>query len=427
MKYTRLYAMALVALLMAGTAEAQVSVRRQNRDKTESTGTTARQRNEGTSAKGKDASAAVAPARRASEGSAAAAGAGKGAAVKTSTKPTTTKKSGTAKTDDKATVQANGKTVRRNSFDEYQKESQEETPWQHVVYREIDLTVEQNASLYYPVEPEDGLTNLFRVMLGAFAKNELKAYEYLGDRESFTEKYEAKPMDVLDKYEVPYRVEQPKGSTKEIYVIDDIDVPSNEVLSYYVKERWEFDQKRSRFVPRILAICPVLHRSGEGGDGKAKYPVFWVNFEDLRPLLRNHLIVSPGMNHAARYSMEEFFTLYQYEGTIYKEQNLRGLTLAQQYPNPDSLKMRQKEIDEQLRGFGKQVWVTDEPEEETPAADKKSKRAKKEAATTDAQTEETEEHKLVKTGRRNRRTKEEVVVDSTAIVANATKHRSVRR
>lgn len=424
--------MALVALLMAGTADAQVSVRRQSRSKSEGEAagtaatTPANRPKPGKPATppartGGEGSAST-PARRVAETVTGAANANNGTTVRTS--PKTAKKVSGTNSDAKAAAQHNGKTLRQNAFDDYQKESQEETPWQHVVYREIDLTIEQNASLYYPIEPQEGLTNLFRVIIDAFARGELKAYEYLGDRESFTDKYVAKPQDVLDKHEIPYRIEQPKGKSVEEYVIDDVDVPSHEVLSYLVKERWEFDQKHSRFVPRILCLCPVLHRAGEtGGDhDKSKYPLFWVNFEDLRPLLRDHLVVSPGMNHAARYSMEEFFTLYRYEGTIYKEQNLRGLTLAQQYPNPDSLKIRQKEIDDQLRSFGKQIWVE---EESSPAltAKKESKSEEKSEASPAAPADS----RLVKTGRRDRRTKQEVVVDSAAVETKATQRRSVRR
>jgi len=439
MKYTRIIVMALMALLLAGNADAQVSVRRQSKSKSEESGSKSdrsvrNQRDRSNSPRSKESKGSTdgprAVENSSAQESAEAPKSNPGAIQKsTSAQKSTPAKSTAAKKgkEDKAPAFADGKSLRQRTFDDYQKELVEDTPWQHVVYREIDLNEEQNASLYYPIEPQDGLTNLFRVMLNAFTSGELKAYEYLGDRESFAERYLAKPQDILDKFEIPYRIEQPKGrNAAESYVVDEIDVPSAEVLSYYVKERWEFDQKHSRFVPRILCICPVLHRAGEAGDGKTKYPLFWVNFEDLRPFLRSHLVVSTGMNHAARYNMEEFFKLNMYKGTIYKEQNLRGLTLQQQYgTNADTLQMRQKEIDEKLKNFGKQIWVEDQPaqveEKTTKTKSKKSSVAKEEKS------EKTGEERLVKTGRVDRRSKTEVVVDSAAIEANATKRRSARR
>lgn len=302
-----------------------------------------------------------------------------------------------------------GKTLRQQAFDEYQRQDATDVPWQHVVYRELDLTQGANASLYYPVEPQDGMTSLIRVIIDLMANNRLKVYEYLDGREMFTEKYEVKPTDVFDKFQINYVTEPSKVKGQApVCKIDEADVPANEVLSYFVKERWEFDQKVSKYGPKILCICPVLHRSGDWGGDVVKYPMMWINYEDLRPFLRDHLIVSEGMNTAPRYTMEDYFALGQYEGEIYKVQNLRGLSLMQQYPNPDSLKIARQKIEAQLRGFGDSIWVPQVTEEQvsdkkTAARERKAKRSgrnRKDDADTDAK------------GKTNRRTKEEVDMEA---------------
>lgn len=302
-----------------------------------------------------------------------------------------------------------GKTLRQQAFDEYQRQDATDVPWQHVVYRELDLTRGANASLYYPVEPQDGMTSLIRVIIDLMANNRLKVYEYLDGREMFTEKYEVKPTDVFDKFQINYVTEPSKVKGQApVCKIDEADVPANEVLSYFVKERWEFDQKVSKYGPKILCICPVLHRSGDWGGDVVKYPMMWINYEDLRPFLRDHLIVSEGMNTAPRYTMEDYFALGQYEGEIYKVQNLRGLSLMQQYPNPDSLKIARQKIEAQLRGFGDSIWVPQVTEEQvsdkkTAARERKAKRSgrnRKDDADTDAK------------GKTNRRTKEEVDMEA---------------
>ena len=302
-----------------------------------------------------------------------------------------------------------GKTLRQQAFDEYQRQDATDVPWQHVVYRELDLTKGANASLYYPVEPQDGMTSLIRVIIDLMANNQLKVYEYLDGREMFTEKYEVKPTDVFDKFQINYVTEPSKVKGQApVCKIDEADVPANEVLSYFVKERWEFDQKVSKYGPKILCICPVLHRSGDWGGDVVKYPMMWINYEDLRPFLRDHLIVSEGMNTAPRYTMEDYFALGQYEGEIYKVQNLRGLSLMQQYPNPDSLKIARQKIEAQLRGFGDSIWVPQVTEEQvsdkkTAARERKAKRSgrnRKDDADTDAK------------GKTNRRTKEEVDMEA---------------
>lgn len=316
-----------------------------------------------------------------------------------------------------------GTTLRQQRFSEYQKRDDGHVTWQHVLYRELDLTNDKNASLYYPQEPQDGLTNLFRVILEGLCSNQLKGYEYLDGREVFTDKYVVNVADVLDKFQILYRQQPAVGRDgKPTYLVEETDVPCTEVLSYFVKERWEFNQRTSTYGPRVLAICPVLHRSGDWGGEAVKYPMFWINFEDLRPLLREHQIMSDGMNNTPRYTMEEFFNLEQYEGSIYKVQNTRGLSLMQQYPDSASLDSARTSIEAQLRGFKDSIWVhmmTPEEEaaqEEEAAARRAEKRAADREARKSGRSRERNSVQPEESGaKRNRRTGE--VVDMEAVEA----------
>lgn len=311
---------------------------------------------------------------------------------------------------DKAEAQQSEKSVRQQAFDDYQRRDEKESSWQRVVYRELDVMAGGNASLYYPQEPMDGLTNFFRVIMDLVASGQVTGYEYLDGREVFSEKYAIKVKDMLDKFQVLYTLKPSSGKNRQpLFVIEEADVPCNEVLSYYIKERWEFDHRTSKYAPRILAICPVLHRSGDWGGEAVKYPMFWLRYEDLRPHLRKQLIMSEGMNNAPRYTMEDFFTLEQYTGEIYKVQNVRGQTLMQQYPNADSLKMARQKLEAELRGFGDSIWVK-EPVEPEPAVRKSKSRTARVAASTDDKTG-------TQSAKKNRRSKDAVDVEA----ANAEK------
>lgn len=303
---------------------------------------------------------------------------------------------------------ASGVSLRQQNFDEYQRQNSEYTPWQHVIYRELDMNVGQNASLYYPVEPMDGLTNMFRVLLTALCDGKVYGYEYLDGREVFSEKYRIKPEELLDKFQIVYRKDV--SDKKSGIVIDETDVPCHEVMSYYIKERWEFNSQTGSFGPRVLAVCPVLHRAGDFGGEAVRYPMFWIDYEDARPLLRQYQIMSDGMNNAARYTMEDFFTLHQYEGEIYKVQNTRGLTLAQQYPNPDTLKVVRQQIENRLRGFSDGIWVNNENQDEN-IGEVNGEKNKESDKSRDGET----------TVKKNRRTKEKVEV------ADKPRHSAVRR
>lgn len=309
-----------------------------------------------------------------------------------------------------------GNTQRQQSFAEYQRREEGYTPWQHVVYRELDLTKGSNASLYYPQEPQDGLTNLFRVIFDAFCSGRLKAYEFLDGREIFDEKYVVKVPDVLDKFQIMYQQRPGVGQNAMTnYVVEEMDVPCNEVLSYYIKERWEFNQKNSKYGPRILAICPVVHRAGDFGGDAVNYPMFWINYEDLRPMLREHLVMSDGMNNTPRFTMEEFFTMQQYEGDIYKVQNTRGLSLMQQYPDADTLKIMQAKIEAQLRGFGDSIWIHEPTDAELAAQDSIQRAARAERRAARRSSDSSRRSASDESGtKRNRRTKETVDMEAVA-------------
>lgn len=428
MKYARLLVISLIAMMLAGEVEAQVSVRRtakststeQTSNKNNKKGANADSKKDEKKGEGKSSASKPATSPR-----------DKNPMLKKSGDVAPAKKSTPAKKNiAQPTVRPDGKSLRQQAFDDYQKDMAEETPWQHIVYRELDLTKDENASLYFPIEPMNGLTNLFRVIIDAFSKGDLKAYEYLDGREMFTEKFLVKPQDIFDKFSIYYKVKPAtQRGGKDICEVDESDVPSSEVLSYFVKERWEFDQKHSKYQARILCICPVLHQSGDFSADAVKYPMFWINYEDLRPFLRDHLVVSQGMNTAARYTMEEYFSLGQYKGDIYKEQNLRGLSLKQQVgDNPDSLKMAQEKLDNDLRAFEDSIWVKDPVP--APAVDKKAERREKMAEKVAAKAEkEGETSNDPSSSKKNRRTKEAVDVEAAAAEkeAKATTHRSVRR
>lgn len=229
--------------------------------------------------------------------------------------------------------------------------------WMRVIYRSIDLDKDQNAALYYPEDPVDGQENLFRIIMRLLASNIVPAYEYLDGREIFTEKYLIKTKDILDRFYIPYT--EAKGSTEKNpkFTIEESDVPTNEVLSYYIVERWEYDTRNNRLRPVVEAICPVLHRAGDFGGDALKYPMFWVRFADLRPYLAAQQIFVDDDNNLPTCTYDDFFTLNLYDGDIYKTRNLKNKSMVQMYPDPDSLKKAQDSIQANLENFEKKLWV----------------------------------------------------------------------
>ncbi len=229
--------------------------------------------------------------------------------------------------------------------------------WMRVIYRSLDLDKDKNAPLYFPEEPIAGQENLFRIILRLLASNTIPAYEYLDGREIFTDEYKIKTRDVLERFYIPFT--DAKGSTEKNpkFDINENDVPTNEVLSYYVVERWEYDTRNNRLRPVVEAICPVLHRAGDFGGDALKYPMFWVRFSDLRPYLAAQTIFVDDDNNLPTCTYDDFFTLNMYDGDIYKTRNLKNRSMVQMYSDPDDLKKAQDSIQKRLDDFEKKLWV----------------------------------------------------------------------
>lgn len=248
-------------------------------------------------------------------------------------------------------------TDRMQQFYEESAKSDADAQWMKIVYRHLDLEKGANAALYYPEDVIDGQENLFRIIMRLLASGEIPVYEYLDGKEIFTPEYEVNVRDLLDRFHVLYT--EGKGSTERNpkFVIEESDVPSNEILSYYIIERWEVGKRDNRMRTKVEAICPVLHRAGDFGGEAVRYPMFWVKMDVLRPYLTQQAIFVDDDNNLARYNYDDFFQIGLYEGDIYKTRNLRNLSMMQMYPDPDDLKKAQDSIQNYLVNYEKKMWV----------------------------------------------------------------------
>lgn len=223
------------------------------------------------------------------------------------------------------------------------------------IYRQLDLkNVAENTPLYFPEDVVNGQQNLFRIILGLVVDGKIPAYEYLDGREVFTDQYKVKVGEMLDRFDIYYQ-RQGDGD-RAVYTIEEADVPTGQVLKYYIIEKWEFDRRSNRMKTFVEAICPVLTRGGDFG-GDANYPMFWVKFDQLRPYLAQQYVFLNDDNNLPQYSLDDYFNLGMYKGEIYKTKNLRNLSMAQMYPDEDDRVRAQDSIDTRLREFGKNLWV----------------------------------------------------------------------
>lgn len=301
--------------------------------------------------------------------------------------------------------------------------------WMRVIYRELDLDNDSNAALYFPEDIVEDQENLFRIIMRLLANGQIKAYEYLDGREVFNDENQVNVGEMLDRFSIMHS--EAKGSTAKAprFEIHPSDVPTNEVLSYYLIEQWEFDTRSNKTRTVVQAICPVLHRAGDFGGEAVRYPMFWVKFNDIRPWLAQQQIFTSDDNNLPTATYDDFFTLNLYKGDIYKTRNLKNKSMTQLYPDPDQRKVAQDSIQQRLTSFDQKLWVPDR--EEILASNTKSKKGvKADADEVDSNDENTavvtEETKAKRTTKRSAKKSK---VKETKVKSNSSSNaaRSVRR
>lgn len=243
----------------------------------------------------------------------------------------------------------------------------EDPSWRRDIYRSIDLTKDENAALYYPVEPQGNSMNLFTLLFKLLNTGKIPAYDYqLDGVENFQQSNRMHFKDMLERQGIFYEVE---GNGIKV---EQADIPSADVLSYYVKESSYYDQNTATYHSRIVALCPVLHRAAdefavretvsEDGEDEArnqnvqKFPLFWVKYDDIKTYLSGQDVMTSNLNNAARMSMDDFFSTNHYKGEIYMTTNMQNKSLQQYCATDSLLKKEQKRIEKEITDFEEHIW-----------------------------------------------------------------------
>ena len=239
----------------------------------------------------------------------------------------------------------------------------EDVVWRRDVYRQLDLTLDKNAPLYYPVEPSAGQINLFTYLFDLLLTGKITAYQYkLDGNESFTSRDKVDVKELLERYHIYY--EEQNGRPR----VNASDIPSAEVSRYYIKESSYFDQRTSTFRTKVTALCPVLMRGDDFGGEATPYPLFWLKYDDISTYLARHTTAA------------DYFSMNLYDGKIYKTNNMQGKVLANYCKTDSAMANEQKRIEKQLSDFEKHVWGHDDSVAVDSTAAKEAVETKKEKA-----------------------------------------------
>lgn len=186
--------------------------------------------------------------------------------------------------------------------------------WKKRVWREIDIREKQNFPFRYPGDDFSGGGMYIEILMDAIKKGKVTAFADEGFRSEM--KWEDVQQIVAGGADTMYR-ENPDDGSLEMIIINKVFNPEH-ITKFRVKEDWIFDRNLGRMQCRILGISAYLDKySPQTGEYQTSYPIFWINYEDLRPVHVQYEVYNPE-NDVFRVTWDDFFEKRLFSSFIIK-------------------------------------------------------------------------------------------------------------
>lgn len=273
-------------------------------------------------------------------------------------------------------TQTDGVSIRAKNYADQQVKDTETAPWRRVIYRQLSIDSLANAPIFRPVRPSGQLQSLFSLLFKRFNDGSITVYEYedLG-YENLTPERQLRFEDFLDRFGIVYD-KDPSQTGNRAFKILPVDIPTQSIRSYYVKEEYYYDVKTSDVSSQIVAICPVMDDE-ISMEGSVRIPLFWVKYSDVQPYLSQQPVMLSTKNNATTATMDDFFSLNLYRGQI--SMTLGGETAELNSEMSDSTAMAARQafsnqIEGELQQFEESLYGTEYTSSEASDSDLQEER-----------------------------------------------------
>lgn len=228
--------------------------------------------------------------------------------------------------------------------------------WHKRVWRTIDLREKLNHVLYCPTESIIDRKSLFQVIKDALLLDgNLTAFDVgvVGEDDEFR-----KPLSVGELNDIFRRVDtswtEDINTGEMVPVVQTIELESEDIRQYRLKEDWIFDKQCSEIDVRIIGIAPMREMRGDDGEVRGYSPVFWLYYPECRYVFANHECFIPH-NDAQRISFESVFMKRMFGSTINKVSNVYDRPINSHLTGIDAL-LEGEAIKQELFEFEHDLW-----------------------------------------------------------------------
>lgn len=226
--------------------------------------------------------------------------------------------------------------------------------WERRIWRQIDFREKMNQVMYYPEVPHNNWKNFITVIMDALREGALTAYDASSPTDEFITPLSYKELtSMTDKIDtMQLQRDYPPYDYYDTVIVSQFN-PTH-VKTLRVKEDWYFDKQRSMLEVRIIGICPVVDRFNDDGSYRGPSPLFWLNFEEARPILAKADVFNR-FNGAARMSYDDFFWKRMFSSYIYKVDNQYDRNINEYATGMDAV-LESMKIKDELQSFEQSLW-----------------------------------------------------------------------
>lgn len=151
---------------------------------------------------------------------------------------------------------------------------------------------------------------------------------------------------------------QPAAKQLDPQYIDERNLGAIDISGYKIKGYWYFDKRQGELKYRLLGICPISPEAREvGNDNADVIELFWVYFPAIRDVLHDAYAFND-RNSAMPVSFDHLLNSRRFNGVIYKEENVFGDRLIQDYmkDNAQNQLLESARVKEKIRDFESDMW-----------------------------------------------------------------------